>query len=50
MTTREEVELIRRMKFHEVRKDNLEIPQYWRKKSEEAYWHYLDLLTRPDEN
>jgi len=50
MNNLEKEDMLHRIAFHERRKDDSSIPQYWRKKSEEAYWHYLDLLTRPDED
>jgi len=47
MNDLEREDTLRRIAFHERRKDDQSIPRYWRKKSEEMYWHYLDLLTKP---
>jgi len=47
--SREEME--RRLKFYETRMtgeglSRSQYREYWRKKAEAMYWHYLDLLTR----
>jgi hypothetical protein len=45
----DETEMMRRLEFHEKRKNDASIPRYWREKSEVNYWHYLELLTKPNE-
>lgn len=50
MTVSQE-EMERRLRFHEERMTGKGIrsryhAEYWRKKHEAMYWHYLDLLTR----
>lgn len=41
-----EIEL--KMLFHEAQMNKKDLPRYWRDKSEQMYWHYLDILTKPD--
>lgn len=50
MNDLEKEDILRRMAFHERRKDDSTIPKYWREKSKEAWEHYLDILTRSDED
>ena len=37
-----------KMEFHERQMNRPELDSYWREKSEQLYWHYLDLLTKPE--
>lgn len=41
-------ELLRKIAFHEKKKNDPNLPRFWRDKSEELYNYYLDLATRPE--
>ena len=39
--------MVQKMEYMKRQMNRAELPEYWRKKSEQMYWYYLDLLSKP---
>jgi hypothetical protein len=41
-------EMERKLLFHERKMNDPGYPKYWRERCRVMYWHYLELLTKPE--